>query len=122
MAIEFDDSGFSPLKLQETELAGRIITELVKHYPGYEWHVTVDLETGMAMVRTEFSGKFGVRGPVQDFFNDPEMKVLVNHVGEFLERYRLSRERANSEAIDMLLVRPDGRPLADADAIPVGSR
>lgn len=112
-----DDDGDSRFRSVEQEMGKRILVELLKHYPGYNWHISVDYEQGMAFIRTEFSGKYGVRGPLKDFINDPDMKVLVMHVGEFLERYRLSREGANAEALETLLVKPDGRPLDSADGV-----
>lgn len=116
MALGFDQSNFNPLKQRETAEAAKIIAILAKHFPGYEWHVIVDINAGMAWVYTEFSGNYGVRGPLKQFIHDPDMKLLVLMVGEFLERYRLSREKADQEIVDHIVTQVDGLPVAEADA------
>lgn len=104
MAVSVDYEDFTPVKMQETEIASRILAKLVADYPGYNWHVEVSFQAQVAIVRTEFGGNWGFVLHLDKVVNDPDLKAVRWAGGESLERFNLSRERASESAIDGLVL------------------
>ena len=50
MAVSVDYENFTPVKMQETEIASRILAKLVADYPGYNWHVEVSFQDRKSVV------------------------------------------------------------------------
>lgn len=111
--VSIDDKDFTPTKMQETELASVVLAKLVKDYPGYNWHVEVCFQAGVCRVRTEFGGAWGFVLHLDKIVNDVDLKAVRWAGGELLERFNLSRERANDDAIDSLLVDARGFAIAE---------
>lgn len=103
-SVSIDDSDFTATKMQETELASVVLGKLVKEFPGYNWHVEVCFQAGVCRVRTEFGGQWGYVLHLDKIVNDVDMKAVRWAGGELLERYNLSRSKADEDSINSLLV------------------
>lgn len=108
MSISVDHGNPTPEKVAETALAMRIIEKLIKEFPGYDWHVEVNFQGQICTVRTEFGGQWGYVLHLDQVIHDPSLKLVRWAGGELLERYNLSRVRADHEMIDSLPVNSRG--------------
>lgn len=108
MGVSIDHSNPTPEKTEETALAMRVLEKLMKDFPGYEWHVEVNFAGGVCTVRTEFGGQWGYVLHLDHIISDPSLKLVRWAGGELLERYNLSRVKANPDIIDSLDVNARG--------------
>lgn len=108
MSISIDHSNPTPEKAAETALAMRILEKLMSEYPGYDWHVEVNFQAEVATVRTEFGGQWGYVLHLDKVIHDPSLALVRWAGGELLERYNLSRVRADQELINSLPVNARG--------------
>lgn len=108
---EIDFHGDDP---REIQIAMSVKAELDNAYPGYPWHVSVDIPGGMCDVRLEFNGKYGFRMHLQAAASASEFsKNVIWAGGELLERNMLPRGRANQDVIESLPTGIDGMVQAD---------
>lgn len=107
-SIAYDEQDMTPVKVQETALAMRILEKLVKEFPGYDWHVEVNFQGEICTVRTEFGGQWGYLLHLDQVIHDPDLKLVRWAGGELLERYNLPRMRADQDRIDELPVNARG--------------
>ncbi len=95
------------MSIQE-ELASQAIARSVsevldKHYPGHAWAVQADVMQGIVKVHNlKLSGEWGFMLMMDDLMNDPTERPVVNAGGELLERFKLSRGRAQEDEIENL--------------------
>lgn len=89
--------------LADFDMAKRVGDMLNKHYPGYMWAVNVSRETGMITVQNfTLSGEWGFYLHYTKVLEDPDLKIVMRAGGEILERYKLSRGKANQDIIQEL--------------------
>jgi hypothetical protein len=83
----------------EEGLCKRIFEKLWEHYPMYDWKVKVDASPKMGMVSIKLPrihhSALGYNFPVDKLANDPGMGIVVKAGGELLERFKLTRGKAN---------------------------
>ena len=103
-----DSSNMTPEKTAETAFGMRVLEKLLREYPGYNWHVEVNFAGQVCTVRTEFGGQWGYVLHLEAIVNDPDLKLVRWAGGELLERFNLSREKANLDIIDSLAVNARG--------------
>ena len=101
--------------LADFSTAKRLTEVLMKHYPGFMWGVYANKEHGMVTVRNfTLSGEWGFMLHYDKVVEDVEDKLTIHAGGEILERYRVSRGRANGDHLDSLPTDFAGRILVDA--------
>lgn len=101
----------------EMGLAKQMADTLHKQYPGHLWAVSVSGKTGMADIRNmALSGNWGYRLRIPEHYSasDWDRQVMLAG-GEILERYRVSRARANPEQLTHLPTDFAGRTLVITD-------
>jgi hypothetical protein len=106
----------SDIATTQAELAEskRIAEILQRHYPGHLWAVNVDARGGMATIQNlGLSGRWGFYIRLAEIVNDPFMSKVVHAGGELLERYRVSRGRAQQDELDNVPVDFCGERIAD---------
>lgn len=92
-----DTSGEVPLA--DLALAAAVYHKLDAHYPGHQWRVNADHETGLVTVQllylgvTRQHGKWGYVIKIDRLNGDPTLRAAVKAGGELLERFGLSREQ-----------------------------
>lgn len=92
------DINEAKLAATEVTLAKNIAAVLERHYPGYLWAVNVRGDQGIVTVHNlMLSGRWGFILKIKDL--DTNLNAVMRAGGEILERYRLSRSRANFDAI-----------------------
>lgn len=102
------------VKVNDLVTARNIAETLHKHYPGHLWAVTCEGEKGIATVRNmSLSGNWGFILKLKDVYADGRLKCVTGAGGEILERFRLSRGRANRDRIDELPTIVSGAPVFD---------
>lgn len=77
-------------------LAQQVMETLLKHYPAYKsgWTVVVNEKGGVVhIMNLLISTKMGFTVLMSSLVSDPMMKTVMRGAGEYLERYRQSRER-----------------------------
>jgi|APSaa5957512576_1039674.scaffolds.fasta_scaffold32457_1 hypothetical protein len=77
-------------------LAKDVMAALIKHYPAYEqgWTVIVNQRGGVInILNALISNRMGYTVLTVDLISDPSMRSVIMGAGEYLERYRLSREK-----------------------------
>lgn len=88
---------------------------LHKHYPGHLWAVAIDKQARMLDVRNlALSGRWGFRIRLPELFSGTSFdKAVMRAGGEVLERYKVSRRKANEDELAALPVDFSGnhRPL-----------
>lgn len=78
---------------REIQIAMSVKAELENAYPGYPWHVEVDVKQGICVVRLEFNGKYGFRMFLDSAATQSEFsKNVIWAGGELLERNNLPRD------------------------------
>lgn len=85
-------------------LAKNAADTLHQHYPGHLWAVCVDQPARMLDVRNlALSGAWGFRISLPAMYSAKWLtRKVMRAGGELLERYRVSRGRANVEALTAL--------------------
>lgn len=83
--------------LNDILMAKGMAEDLHAAYPGHLWAVSCNGKTGMADVRNmALSGNYGFRIKLHQTYSASEFKAKVLRAGgEILERYRLTRGKAN---------------------------
>ena len=84
----------------DIELCKKIYEELEKHYPGHQWCVGANSESGVFDIRLLYLdgnrsrglGDYGWLGHLRNLDSESAMKKVRNAGGELLERYRLPRQ------------------------------
>ena len=110
----FDQTDFTPQKQEETRVAAQVLNALMHAYPGYEWFVEVNFEGGICTVKPEFAGQWGYVLHLNAAASSSEFeKMAVWAGGELLERYNLSRVRADEAAIEALPTDARGFAIGD---------
>lgn len=92
----------------------KIGLEFVKHYPGHGWEVHVDIRQGIVNVfNRHMSARHGYRIKIKDI----HLSSLSQHIkkvgGEILERFRLSREKFDSDLVRQIQFDTRGDHKAD---------
>lgn len=78
-------------------VAGQIMTELNRHYPGHQWDVTADHEAGVATIKLLYENQpgrvssYGCLLHLTRFSNVTWAKRVMMVGGELLERWNLRR-------------------------------
>lgn len=80
-------------------LAAAVYHKLDDHYPGHQWRVSADHETGIVTVQLLYidtarnNVKWGYVIKIDKLSGDPTLRAAVQAGGELLERFGLSRKR-----------------------------
>lgn len=95
------------LRAYEEGLAKKIFEKLWAHYPMYDWKVRVDAHPKIGMVSIKLPrihhSALGWNFPIDKLATDPNMDIVKLAGGELLERFKLSRGRANkAEYVDQI--------------------
>lgn len=100
---------------RELILSKQMADTLHKAYPGHLWAVSVSEKQGMADIRNlALSGNWGFRLKLKDHYTASDWdKQVLRAGGELLERYRVARARADTEALAFLPTDNAGRHKAD---------
>lgn len=103
------------INLLDLETSKWLAEALHEAYPGHLWAVTCEGEKGIATVRNlALSGNQGFVLHLAKFFSGSELKRgAIMAGGEVLERYRVSRGRANADEIAALPTGAGGIILGD---------
>jgi len=100
--------------LLEFDVAKHVSETLNKHYPGYMWAVNVESETGMVQVRNfSLSGIWGFNLHLSKVQEDMRGKLIINAVGEILERFRVRVGKANNTQMEGMRANEIGLYLPD---------
>lgn len=96
------------LQAYEEGLAKKIFEKLWAHYPMYDWKVKVDAHPMIGMVSIKLPrihhSTLGWNFPIDKLAADPNMDIVKHAGGELLERFKLSRGKANkSEYVERIL-------------------
>lgn len=92
-----DTSGSVPLA--DLTLAAAVYHKLDEHYPGHQWRVNADHETGLVTVQLLYidtvrqHARWGYVIHIARLNGDPTLRAAVRAGGELLERFGLSRNR-----------------------------
>ncbi len=107
----------SPWEANKTIWAGEISGKLHKHYPNYNWAAGWTTDGSCAIVDClDIPSPYRLIIRFEDI-DMPELKGVIRMAGEMLERYNLSRTKANqAELSEMPLV--GGYAIPDKTAIP----
>jgi hypothetical protein len=95
------------LRAYEEGLCAKIFTKLWEHYPMYDWKVKVDASPQVGIVSIKLPrihhSALGFNFPVDMLAADPGMRIVVKAGGELLERFKLTRGKANkAEYTDLI--------------------
>ena len=86
-----------PLTPLERDLGVKVLHELKRHYPAVAPGWDVAINNGVLYIRnTLLAGRMGCCLHTAKI--DPEMKKVMRAGGQLLERYRIARDKALSEA------------------------
>jgi len=82
----------------DLHLRKRIYEKIKKHYPAHVGFINVLVRSGktegiIEVKHRGVSGEYGFVLPLSWLVNDPELNQIMIYTGEFLERYKLSREK-----------------------------
>lgn len=104
------------LTAAELSLCKNVAESLNKHYPGHLWAVATPPNTGVVQVRDlSLSGEWGFMIRIPEIYSVSELdKMCMRYGGELLERYRVSRSRANQEQLAALKTDFSGRHIIQA--------
>jgi hypothetical protein len=96
-------------------LARDMAEALNAEYPGHLWAVNVDEKNGIADIRNlMLSGQWGFRLKLTKNYSASDFKRrVIMGGGELLERYRVSRGRANDDNLAALPTDFSGRTIGD---------
>ncbi len=82
-------------------LAKNAAETLNKHYPGHLWAVHVNSEGGVMIIKNyRISFLYGMVLHLKNL--DPTLKRVISAAGEFLERARMARGRADGQSATSL--------------------
>jgi len=109
--LHIEDQAF---KDQDQYWAMRLGKEFVKCYPGHGWEVVVDIKNGICNIfNRHMSPKAGYRWRLQEM-NAPSLTRDVMRIGgEILERFGLSREQFDADAVRIIQAETHGNAKAD---------
>ncbi len=80
------------LKIFENKICADVGRKLVEHYPDWQWDVECLAFGQVVNVKNTFiSNTHGFTLHFQQLINDPDLKEVVRHAGELLERAGLPR-------------------------------
>ncbi len=106
----FTDFSGAGAPLADLALAVAVYHKLDQHYPGHNWRVNADHETGLVTVQLLYldklrhNAKWGYVIKIASLANDPTYRAAVTAGGELLERFRLRRgpaqEGSRQRAVD----------------------
>ena len=94
-----DMSGAGSVPLADLALAAAVYHKLDAHYPGHQWRVNADHETGLVTVQLLYTdlvrrnAKWGYVIKIDRLNGDPTLHAAVKAGGELLERFGLPRRR-----------------------------
>lgn len=91
-------------------LQNNLITALHKAYPLWKdnWHIVIDTRGGIVQIRnTAITGKMGFVMHIEKI--DSEMRNVVRHAGELLERYNIARQKGGDIRIALADLKRDNR-------------
>ncbi len=94
-----DMSGMGGVPFADLALAAAVYHKLDEHYPGHQWRVNADHDTGLVTVQLLYTdllrhnAKWGYVIKIARLNGDPTLRAAVKAGGELLERYGLSRNR-----------------------------
>lgn len=94
-----DMSGMSGVPFADLALAAAVYHKLDAHYPGHQWRVNADHETGIVTVQLLYldtlrhNAKWGYVIHIDRLSGDPTLRAAVKAGGELLERFGLPRRR-----------------------------
>ncbi len=94
-----DMSGMGGVPFKDLALAAAVYHKLDAHYPGHQWRVNADHDTGLVTVQLLYTdllrhnAKWGYVIKIARLNGDPTLRAAVKAGGELLERYGLSRAR-----------------------------
>jgi hypothetical protein len=87
------------LQAYEEGLAKKVFEKLWSHYPMYDWKVKVDAHPMIGMVSIKLPrihhSTLGWNFPIDKLASDPNMDIVKHAGGELLERFKLTRGKAN---------------------------
>ena len=101
--------------LADILLARTMAEALHGAYPGHLWGVTCNHETGMADVRNlALSGNWGFRLKLQGIYSASQFKAdVLKAGGEILERFNVSRGKADGDQLTTMPVNFAGKVQGD---------
>lgn len=94
-----DVSGMGGIPFADLALAAAVYHKLEEHYPGHQWRVNADHDTGIVQVQLLYLDKLGRNGKwgyvikIDRLNGDPTLRAAVRAGGELLERFGLPRRR-----------------------------
>ncbi len=80
-------------EINENRICSMVGSQLMKHYPNWEWYVECRLETGVVSVRNQsLDGDYGFYIPLKSLLNETDPTLVMRAGGEILERYRVHQD------------------------------
>jgi hypothetical protein len=116
LLVPDDDAAIGPPPAAVAVLHNNLMWALKKAYPHVEngWMIQIDVDGGVVSVRNlMLSGKMGFTMKIANI--DSEMRNVVRHGGELLERYRIARQKNTDmrEALANMRRKPIGEAVYD---------
>jgi hypothetical protein len=96
MIITPEEARMTP---KDLHLRKRIYAKIQQHYPEHVQFIKVTVRSGknegiIEVKHLGVSGEYGFCLPLSWLVNDPNLNQIMVYTGEFLERYKLSREKS----------------------------